>query len=218
MSSHAISVDPPDLGLWPTFRRLLGLWREQWKLGLIGLTFAFLYTLISIAIPILIQRAIDNAVVPHKKDQLPPYLAAIGGLALLRFVINFNRRYATARIGIRIEARMRELLYQAYLRYPRAFFDRHATGQVLSRATNDLYPIRYFIGWGLVEGVQSVRMTVGAGIVPALVDPQLTLYAAVSLPPIGFVANRFGRRVSPISREVQARKGDVPEAADEGVG
>ena len=56
---------------------------------------------------------------------------------------------------------MRELLYQAYLRYPRAFYDRHATGQVLSRATNDLYPIRYFIGWGLVQGMQSVMMIVG---------------------------------------------------------
>jgi ABC-type multidrug transport system fused ATPase/permease subunit len=119
----------------PTFRRLLRLWREQWKLGVFALTCALLYTLISIVIPILIQRAIDNAIVPHKEDQLPPYLAAIGGLALLRFGINFNRRYATARIGIRIEARMRELLYQAYLRYPRAFYDRHATGQVLSRAT-----------------------------------------------------------------------------------
>ena len=217
MSTYVNSVEPPDLGLLPTFRRLLRLWREQWKLGLIGLTCALAYTLISIAIPILIQRAIDNAIVPHKEDLLPPYLAAIGGLALLRFVINFNRRYATARIGIRIEARMRELLYQAYLRYPRAFYDRHATGQVLSRATNDLYPIRYFMGWGLVQGMQSVMMIIAAGIVLALVDPQLTLYAAVSLPPIGFVANRFGRRVSPISRRVQARKGDVTEAADEAV-
>jgi ABC-type multidrug transport system fused ATPase/permease subunit len=88
---------------------------------------------------------------------------------------------------------------------------------VLSRATNDLYPIRYFIGWGLVQGMQSVMMIVGAGIVLAFVDQQLTLYAAVSLPPIGFVANRFGRRVSPISRRVQARKGDVTESADEAV-
>jgi ABC-type multidrug transport system fused ATPase/permease subunit len=37
------------------------------------------------------------------------------------------------------------------------------------------------------------------------------------LPLIGFVANRFGRLVSPISREVQARKGDVTESADEAV-
>ncbi len=217
MSTYVSSVDPPDLGLLPTFRRLLRLWREQWKLGVFSLTCALLYTLISIAIPILISRAIDNAIVPHQEHLLPPYIAAIGGLALLRFIINFNRRYATARIGIRIEARMRELLYHGYLRYPRAFYDRHATGQVLSRATNDLYPIRYFIGWGLVQGMQSVMMIVGAGIVLSLVNAQLTLYAAVSLPLIGFVANRFGRLVSPISRQVQARKGDVTEAADEGV-
>jgi ABC-type multidrug transport system fused ATPase/permease subunit len=217
MSNYVSPVDPPDLGLLPTFRRLLGLWREQWKLGVFGLTCALFYTLISITIPILIQQAIDNAIVPHKESKLPPYLAAIGALALLRFVINFNRRYATARIGVRIEARMRELLYQAYLRYPRAFYDRHATGQVLSRATNDLYPIRYFIGWGLVQGMQSVMMIVGAGIVLGLVNAKLTLYAAVSLPLIGFVANRFGRLVSPISREVQARKGDVTESADEAV-
>ncbi|HKS77464.1 MAG TPA: ABC transporter ATP-binding protein, partial [Gaiellaceae bacterium] len=220
MPERANPVDPPDLGLLPTFRRLLRLWREQWRLGVFGLACSLVYTLISIAIPILIQRAIDHSIDtrhdPHHQV-LWPYLAAIAGLAAARAVIAFNRRFATARIGVRIEARMRELLYQAYLGYPRAFYDRHATGQVLSRATNDLYPIRYFIGWGLVQGMQSIMMIVGAGIVLFLVDPRLTLYAAVALPPIGYVANRFGHRVSPISREVQARKGDVTEAADEAV-
>jgi ABC-type multidrug transport system fused ATPase/permease subunit len=204
----------------PTFRRLLRLWAEQWKLGVFGLGCSLVYTLLSIAIPILIQRAIDDSIHPTgdtHRQSLWPYLAVIAGLATVRAVIAFNRRYATARIGVRIEARMRELLYQAYLRYPRAFYDRHATGQVLSRATNDLYPIRFFIGWGLVQGMQSVMMIIGAGIVLFLVDPYLTLYAAVSLPPIGWVANRFGHRVSPISRRVQARKGDVTEAADEAV-
>jgi ABC-type multidrug transport system fused ATPase/permease subunit len=220
MSAYVSSVDPPDLGMLPTFRRLLRLWAEQWKLGVFGLGCSLVYTLISVTIPILIQRAIDNSIdTSHDRHPQPlwPYLAIIGALAALRAVVAFNRRYATARIGVRIEARMRELLYRAYLHYPRAFYDRHATGQVLSRATNDLYPIRYFIGWGLVQGMQSVMMIVAAGIVLALVDPQLTLYAAVSLPPIGLVAYRFGHRVSPISRRVQARKGDVTEAADEAV-
>jgi ABC-type multidrug transport system fused ATPase/permease subunit len=220
MSMYVNTVDPPDLGLLPTFRRLLRLWREQWRLGVFGLTCSLLYTLISITIPILVQRAIDHSIDTshhHHRQPLWPYLAVIAGLAAVRAVIAFNRRYATARIGVRIEARMRELLYQAYLRYPRAFYDRHATGQVLSRATNDLYPIRYFIGWGLVQGMQSVMMIIAAGIVLTLVDPQLTLYAAVALPPIGVLAYSFGHRVSPISRQVQARKGDVTEAADEAV-
>jgi ABC-type multidrug transport system fused ATPase/permease subunit len=216
MPEYVNHVDPPDLGLLPTLRRLLRLWWRERRLGALGLSLAFSYTLVSIAIPLLTQRAIDHAIVSHTQP-LWPYLAAIVGLAALRFGINFSRRYATARIGIRIEARMRELLYHAYLRYPRAFFDRHATGQVLSRATNDLYPIRYFIGWGLVQGMQSLMMIVGAGIVLVIVNPRLALYTAVAMPPITVLALRFARRVSPLSRQVQERKGDVTEAADEAV-
>ena len=216
MSAYVNPVDPPDLGLLPTFRRLLRLWRREWRLGVLGLTLALVYTLISIAIPVLTQRAIDDSIVHHRRP-LWPYILAIVVLAAVRFVGNFTRRFATARIGIRIEARMRELLYTAYLRYPRAFYDRHATGQVLSRATNDLYPIRYFIGWGLVQGMQSVFMIVGASIVLVLVDARLALYTAVAMPPITVLALRFARRVSPLSRQVQERKGDVTEAADEAV-
>jgi ATP-binding cassette, subfamily B, bacterial len=216
MHPYSNPVDPPDLGLLPTFRRLLRLWWGERRLGALGLSFAFAYTVISTAIPLLMQRAIDHAVVRHAQP-LWPYLLAIVALAGVRFGINFSRRYATARIGIRIEARMRELLYTAYLRFPRAFYDRHATGQVLSRATNDLYPIRYFIGWGLVQGMQSLMMIVGAGIVLVIVNPRLALYTAVAMPPITVLALRFARRVSPISRQVQERKGDVTEAADEAV-
>ncbi len=216
MSAYVNPVDPPDLGLLPTFGRLLRLWWGERRLGAVGLAFAFVYALISIAIPLLMQRAIDDAIVHHTRP-LWPYILGIVGLGTLRFGINFSRRYATARIGIRIEARMRELLYGAYLRYPRAFFDRHATGQVLSRATNDLYPIRYFIGWGLVQGMQSVMMIIGAGIVLVIVNPRLALYTAVAMPPITALALRFARRVSPLSRQVQERKGDVTEAADEAV-
>jgi len=216
MPEYLNHVDPPDLGLLPTLRRLLRLWWQERRLGALGLSLALAYTLVSITIPLLTQRAIDNAIVNHAQ-RLWPYIVAIVGLAAVRFGINFSRRYATARIGIRIEARMRELLYHAYLRYPRAFFDRHATGQVLSRATNDLYPIRYFIGWGLVQGVQSLMMIVGAGIVLVIVNPRLALYTAVAMPPITVLALRFARRVSPLSRQVQERKGDVTEAADEAV-
>jgi len=216
VSEYQNPVDPPDLGLLPTFRRLLRLWKEQWRLGVLALGLAIVYTTISTTIPILTQQAIDKSIEQHTHP-LWPYIVAIVVLATIRYACNFWRRYSTARIGIRIEARMRELLYQAYLRYPRAFFDRHATGQVLSRATNDLYPIRYFIGWGLVQGIQSVLMIIATSIVLIAVDAKLALYTAVSMPPITVLALRFARRVSPISREVQARKGDVTEAADEAV-
>jgi ABC-type multidrug transport system fused ATPase/permease subunit len=211
-----LRVDPPDLGLWPTLVRLFGLWRVQWRLAVVGLACSLTYTLLSTAIPILVQQAIDHAIVTQDRP-LAAYLAAIVALATLRAAVNRCRRYTTAQVGLRIEAQMRALLYRAYLHFPRSFYDRHATGQVLSRATNDLYPIRNFMSGGLVQGSQSVMMILATAIVLLLVDARLALYMAVAMPPLTFVAFHFARRVSPVSRAVQQRKADVTESADEAV-
>jgi ABC-type multidrug transport system fused ATPase/permease subunit len=219
VSRRFLSVDPPDLSLWPTAKGLARLWREQWKIVTLGLVCAFVMTGLSLAIPLVIQRAIDHAIAPKSghRAALWPYLAVVIVLAIVRFFVNFTRRYATARTGVRVEARMRELLYQAYLRYPRAFYDRHATGQVVSRATNDLYPIRYFIGWGMTQGIQSLMMIVGIAIVLFLVDVKLAALALVAMPFVAVLTFTFGRKVMPVSREVQQLKADVTEAADEAV-
>ncbi len=209
--------DPEDYPLRPTVRRLAHLWWEERRLVCVGLACALGYTVLTLSVSVLIQRVIDHAIVPKHPSALWPYVVAILALALIRFWVNFTRRYATARVGVRLEARLRELLYAGYLRFPRAFYDLHPTGQVVSRATNDLFPIRYFIGWGVVQGFQSAMMITGGVIVLLLVNPRLTLYSAVASPLIGFVAWRFAHLVMPISRRVQAAKGDVTEAADEAV-
>jgi ATP-binding cassette, subfamily B, bacterial len=209
--------DPEDYPLRPTVRRLARLWWDERRLVLVGLACALAYTTITLTVSVLIQRAIDGAIVPGSTGSLWPYVVAIMALALARFWVNYTRRFATSRVGIRLEARLREMLYAGYLRFPRAFYDQHPTGQVVSRATNDLFPIRYFIGWGVVQGFQSAMMIIGGVIVLALVNPRLTLYSAVATPLIGFVAWRFAHLVMPISRRVQAAKGDVTEAADEAV-
>lgn len=160
---------------------------------------------------------IDESIDGNHRNRLLPYLGAIAAIAVLRFAVNFTRRYATARVGINVEARLRGMLYQGYLIYPRAFYDRHSTGEVVSRATNDIYPVRYFIGWGVVQACQSAMMIVAAGIVLLVVNPMLALWAAVSMPAIAVLTWFFAHRVFPISRVVQARKADLTEASDEAV-
>jgi ABC-type multidrug transport system fused ATPase/permease subunit len=210
-------VDPPDLALRPTLRRLLPLWWEQRRLAGTGLAFALAFTALSITIPLLIQRLVDEAIVGPHRDRLLPYLGAILGLATIRFFVNFCRRFATSRVGIAVEARLRGMLYDAYLSYPRAFFDRHATGEVISRATNDVYPVRYFIGWGVVQGAQSAMMIVAAGVVLLSVNARLALISALAMPAIALLAWFFAHRLFPISRLVQAKKGHLTEATDEAV-
>ena len=66
-----IQVDPQDYPPWPTVRRLIPLWWGERSLVLLALVCAFVYTSLSLGIPVLIQRAIDNAIVPrHPSDAL----------------------------------------------------------------------------------------------------------------------------------------------------
>jgi ABC-type multidrug transport system fused ATPase/permease subunit len=210
-------VDPPDLPLRATLGRLYPLWREQWRLVVLGLSCALVFTATQLTIPILIQRTIDDAIDGGDRSLLGPYLGAIVLVAAFQFWINYTRRFATARIGIAVEARLRGLLYGAYVRYPRAFYDRHATGEVISRATNDIYPVRYFIGWGVVQALQSLMFLVGAAIVLVTVNPRLALYSAIAMPAIAVLTYLFAHKVFPISRKVQERKGQLTEASDEAV-
>ncbi|MDX6539986.1 MAG: ATP-binding cassette, subfamily bacterial, partial [Gaiellales bacterium] len=86
-----------------------------------------------------------------------------------------------------------------------------------SRATNDLYPIRYFIGWGVVQVVSSLMMIIGVAIVLISINARLMLYAGIAMPLIALLTWRFARLVTPLSRIVQQRKADLTEAADESI-
>jgi ATP-binding cassette subfamily B protein len=211
------AYNPPDLPFRPTARGLFRLWLDEWRLASLGLVSALVVTICSLAIPTLVQRAIDHAIVPRHDDRLWPYLGGIAVLAIIRIGANYQRRYLTSRVGIHVENEMRRRLFAAYLTYPRAFYDRHATGQVVSRATNDLYPVRYFIGWGVIQMCQSAMMIVGASIVLLAVNPLLAVCAGVAMPAIAYLTWRFAHRVTPISRVVQQLQADLTEAADEAV-
>ena len=113
---------------------------------------------------------------------------------------------------------MRELLYQAYLGYPRAFYDRHATGQVVSRATNDLYPdpLLHRLGHDPGHPVADDDLRDRGRPLPRQ-RRSWPRSRSSRCPPSALLAFTFGRKVVPISRQVQQLKADVTEAADEAV-
>ena len=51
---------------------------------------------------------------------------------------------------------MRHGLYAHLVRLSFGFYDRHQTGQLMSRATVDLQGVRFFLGYGLIFFFQNV--------------------------------------------------------------
>src|SRR6187200_2476039 len=67
-------VEPTDLTLWPTIRHVYPLWRAQWRLVTVGLVCALAFTGLSLLIPIIVQRTIDDAIDGGDSSLLVPYL------------------------------------------------------------------------------------------------------------------------------------------------
>ena len=112
---------------------------------------------------------------------------------------------------------MRESLYAHLLRLSFGFYDRHQTGQLMSRATVDLQSVRFFLGFGLIFFSQHVLTIVSVMAVLFFVDWQLALIALAITPVIVAVAYRYSHVSHPVLRDVQQKLGDVATATEESI-
>ena len=97
------------------------------------------------------------------------------------------------------------------------FFDRHQTGQLMSRATVDLQAVRFFLGYGLIFFAQHVFTIVGVGIVVFFISWKLALIMVAIIPALVAVAYRYSQVSHPVLRDVQQRLADVATVAEENI-
>ena len=116
-----------------------------------------------------------------------------------------------------VEYDLRDEIYAKLLRLSFGFYDRHQTGQLMSRATVDLQSVRFFLGYGLIFFFQHVLTIVGVTIVLFVVEWRLALAAAAFTPLLVFLAYRYSQVSHPVLRDVQQRMADVATVAEENI-
>jgi ATP-binding cassette subfamily B protein len=110
-------------------------------------------------------------------------------------------------IGIsrHIEFDLRNDLFEHLLRLPVPFFQRRPTGDLMSRATNDLAAVRMMLGPGFMNLVNTiVRAMIAVGFMLAI-SPRITLYALLPLPCVSLTAWLYGDRIHRRFEEIQAQ-------------
>jgi ATP-binding cassette subfamily B protein len=202
------------------FFRLMSFAGDRRDLLVMGTLFSVGVTLAGIAIPWLVKVAIDRAFPPdgpRQPDLLWPLALGILGLALLRFLFGFGRRYATNYLGHVVEYRLREALFRKMLDLHHGFYDRSSTGELVSRATNDLRVVRFFVGWGMFQMFISLLTLVVVSAALLYLNAPLALVVLSPMPLLAFAAWRFAAKVHPIFRSVQQKLADVTTAVQENV-
>ena len=102
------------------------------------------------AVPLIAARVVDDAIRTGDRDALYP----LAGLALLFGALEalavLVRRWVMSKAALGVETDLRRDLYRHLQALPVSFHDRWQSGQLLSRATEDLATVRRFLGFGLV--------------------------------------------------------------------
>src|SRR5687767_3002927 len=128
-----------------------------------------------------------------------------------------GRRLIAGRQALGIEYDMRNALYAKLLRLSFGFFDRHQTGQLMSRATVDIQSVRFFLGYGLIFFFQHVFTVVGVTIVVFVISWKLALIALFFSPLMVAIAYHYSNVSHPILRDVQQKMADVATVAEENI-
>ena len=200
-----------------TFVRLLGFLRPYKTSLWVSVALAAASQAVAIAIAALAGRVIDDAIRPRDEEQLWLYVGLIAGLGLLKAVLQVGRRLISGRQALGVEFDMRNALYARLVRLSFGFFDRHQTGQLMSRATVDLQTVRFFLGYGLIFFAQHVFTLVGVTAVLFWYEWRLALIAVAVTPVLVGLAYRYSTIAHPTLREVQQKLADVATVAEESI-
>src|SRR6266511_4382985 len=200
-----------------TFMRLLGFLKPyRWSL-VVSIVLAVLSQSGQFASAWLTGQGLGKAVQGHDRQALELIVVAVVLVGLARALAMMGRRLISGRQALGVELDMRSALYAHLLRLSFGFYDRHQTGQLMSRATVDLQTVRFFLGYGLVFFFQNVITLIGAAIVMFAVNWQLALVSLWIAPLLVGLAYRYSHVSHPLLRDVQQKLADVATVAEENI-
>src|SRR6185503_52630 len=143
------------------------------------------------------------------------YAAAIAVVAILLASVRTWSRWYVLGAARRIVADLRARLFEHLQTLPASFYARHRTGEIMSRAVNDLLLVRSLFGPGILNLI-NVAILYSAGLVMmAVLDPVLTLAAVVPYPALLYAVSRVSRTIHQRSNAAQEQLAEISNKAQE---
>ena len=136
-------------------------------------------------------------------------LISAGGLilvfAIIRGLFSFTQAYMGERASQSVSFDFRNELFAKIQRLSFSYHDRHRTGQLMIRATDDVEKVRLFIGQGLLMAVQALILMIGTLLILFLTNVRLTMIILPILPVAMILFMAFGAIARPMFEIVQRK-------------
>jgi ATP-binding cassette subfamily B protein len=160
---------------------------------------------ISLAQPQVLRRAVDDLYRGVTAEKLGRYALLYFGITLAGALFRFLMRRHVIGISRAIEYDLRNDLFGHLQTLPAQYYQTHRTGEIMSRATNDLSAVRMMLGPGILYLFNTCAVAVAAIAFMIAISPRLTLITLIPLPLVSFSVWYFGERIHHRFESIQAQ-------------
>ena len=224
-----MKAERPDLSRYqPSFRRERSSFRHlghlkrlmpylvRHRLVLGSVLFGMLLgRVLEAAVPLLLKTAFDSLADPAVAPNLLMPTLTILALVLGRFVVHVWSRAVMQRVSIAVCYDLRKRLFDHTQRQGPMFFNHFSTGDLMSRAINDVRMVRQVVSWGAVNIIVFVfTIVVGLYFMISL-SPALTVWVVIPLPLVAVLGFVMSRWMFPYYRDQQEAMAAVNTFAQE---
>ena len=187
------------------FKRLLGH-TNYYRGTFIYVAFAALVmSVLGVLRPLIMQKAIDESIVPKDIENLVFYISLMIGVLMLEVIFMLTFIYFTNWLGQSVIRDIRVKLFKLMLSFKLKYYDTSAVGRLTTRAVNDIETISSIFSQGLFMMIADLlKMVVILGVM-LYKSWQLTLIVMSILPIILYATRVFQRAMKVAFEEVRAQ-------------
>lgn len=182
-------------------------WPHRWSF-LAGAICLLVTNWLTVTIPIQLGRGVDALT---DGGDVGSIALTIAGMGLAVVAVRTMSRVLFFNPGRDMEYRLRGDLFEHLLRLQPRFYAGHRTGDIVSRASNDITWTRAMIGFGLMQLVNTTVAITMTGWKMLSISPRLTLWTIV---PIGVslaVIQLFLKRLFDLQKQSQEELGEISD-------
>ncbi len=199
----------------PAVRRLLPYVNRYRRAFVIGLICVLSTTAFQLLSPWILKYAIDDLKLGVTREKLLWYAGLLLAVSLMRGVFLFLMRRIIIGASRDIEYDIRNDFFARLEQLPLGYYHGRRTGDLMSRATNDLNAVRMMIGPAVMYSANTILVFFVAIMLMATIDAKLTLIALIPLPFVSVSVRYFGSAIHKRFEAIQAQLSEVSAVVQE---
>lgn len=185
---------------WQNFKKLIKMANPPFWIFVAAITLSLLEAATGLVVPIFTRDLIDRFSTSSIDTHLIFLLIAV---FILQSATSGFSYYLMSYIGEYIVAKIRSKLWNHVLYLPIPYFDRHESGELMSRITQDTYTVKSLVTEHLANFVSGIVTVLGAVAILIIIDWKMTLILFIFVPLAIVLVLPLGQKIYKISMQTQ---------------